>query len=365
MYDPDVLKIKRGGGWLMLFGFPFFAMGSMFCIAGIMGQVQSSGGGPAPVLFVVPFSLIFVSIGAAFMFGRYGLILNRRERTAATWWGLLIPFKTTVHQLGDDALVTISRETRRNKNSTYTVFPVRIAFSGTKVDVEEPQNFERARTEAERVAKFMDLGLADRSGGVEILREKGTLDESLRERLRREGTALQPPQRPENCRVEERVEGDEAVFDLPKPEVPPVAFLAAGCGLIVAFGIMGVVGFSFFAGAANTPAVWIILPFGVLMGVGVLSTIVKAAKDGAAPERIVVSTRGLRLVKGRKTTEIPADRLEELYVDELGRVQLGGRRGLIVARSDEQNLSFGAGMTSAERAWLCDVIRFLVTAPEK
>ncbi|MBE7464581.1 MAG: hypothetical protein HS116_13980 [Planctomycetes bacterium] len=369
MDEGDEIEIKNGGGCLMLFGLPFLGMGLMFTYAALTGQVKNSGGGPSPVWFAVPFGLIFASIGAGFVFGRSGVILNRSSRTAAKWWGLLVPFSRTEISVGDGAWVHINREIRKTKNSSYTVFPVRVVAGAEKITWKEPRVYEEARSEAERVAKFLDLGVRDVSAGNEIVREKGTLDENMRQRLKREGVVLEMPTKPEGCRVSERVEGDAAIFDLPVPPqggaiVLSIIFVTVFVGIfafVFGGGILGAMG-------VGSPA--------AIVAVGLLATLLGAGFVARAmihasvkAERLTVSTRGLVLEretgKGWDRKELSSDELEELSNSFIGTQQLSGGRGALIARSDRLNLEFGQGLNHDERAWLCDVIRYLVTAPPR
>lgn len=366
MYDPDELRFKRGGGVLMFFGFPFFAMGTAFAIAGMLGKVTQKGGGQASPIAVVLFSMIFVAIGAIMMFGRMGAILNRREKTVTTWWGLLVPFSRKTREL-KDGWVYLKREVRRSKNSTYTVFPVRLS-SGQDLTLSEHQRYERARADAERAAKFLDFGIADTSSGQMVRREAGTLDESLRQRLAREGTVPAMPEKPLECKVRESVEGDEAVFELP----PGGRFLGVLIGVVA---IVPLVAFGLFvtsivnSSGRSAQGIEVFYLFVAIVGGSVLLGVgLPALRMLTMRETVTVSTRGLRLKRrwllSASTQEIPADELEELAVSTQRPNPLTGQGGPIVARSDTCTLEFGSGLSDPERRWLRDVIFYLVTAPE-
>ncbi len=369
MDDGDEIQIKNGGGCLMLFGLPFLGMGLMFTFAALTGQVKSSGGGPSPVWFAVPFGLIFASIGAGFVFGRSGVILNRSSRTAVKWWGLLVPFSRTEISVAGGAWIHINREIRKTKNSSYTVFPVRVVAGAEKVTWKEPRVYEEARSEAERIAKFLDLGVRDVSAGNEIVREKGTLDENMRQRLKREGVVLEMPTKPEGCRIVERVESDAAVFDLP---VPPQgsAIVISVIVVTVFIGIFAFVFASGILGALGAGSAMVVIPVGLLttlLGAGAMARAIINASVKA--ERITVSTRGLVLerqtAKGWERQELSSDELEELSNSFTGTLAANAGKGALIARSDRLNLEFGQGLNYDERAWLCDVIRYLVTAPPR
>lgn len=367
MYDPDELRYKRGGGFLMVLGLPFFASGMGFAIAGMLGKVTAKGGGQASPIGVVAFSMIFISVGAIMAFGRTGTVLNRREKTVTTWWGLLVAFSKKTLPL-KDGWVYLKREVRRSKNSTYTVFPVRLS-SGKDLTLSEHQKYESARADAERAAKFLDFGIVDTSTGQMVRREAGTLDESLRQRLAREGTVPAMPEKPLECKVRESVEGDEAVFELP-PGGQLLGLLIGAVAIVplIAFGfIMTSMINSSGRNAQGSEVLYLFVAIAggaVLLGVGL--PVLRAL---TMRETVTVSTRGVRLkthwLLSSTTKQIPADELEELAVSTQARNPLTGSAGPIVARSDACTLEFGTGLSDPERRWLRDVILYLVTAPER
>lgn len=210
----DRMSIKKGGGCLMLFGLPFFAAGLGIIGAALSGAMTTEGGSAAPLFFVIPFGLIFASVGAGIMFGRAGLTIDLNTKTITTWWGLLVPFSSTTHPLDKAEIVTICREVRRSKNSTYTVYPVRIRGFEKPVNIEEPRNYTAARRKAEEIAKFMNLGVEDSTSGKAVVREAGTLDESLREQAQRTGESVDMPETPPDVKTKISVAGGEATFEI-------------------------------------------------------------------------------------------------------------------------------------------------------
>lgn len=367
MYDPDELRYKRGGGVLIFFGFPFVAIGSTMAIAGLLGKVIQKGGGQASPWAVVPFAMIFVVIGATMMFGRTGTILNRRERTVTTWWGLLVPFSRKTLPL-KDTWIYLKTETRKTKNGSYTVYVVRLT-SGMDLLLSEHRKYDPARADAERAAKFLGFGIADTSTGQMVRREAGTLDESLRQRLAREGTVPAMPEKPLECKVREAVEGDEAVFELP-PGGRLLGLLIGAVAIVplIAFGLFMTSVFN--SSGRNTQGIEVFYLFIAIVGGALLLGVgLPVLKVLTTRETVTVSTRGLclktRWLLGSTTKQIPADELEELAVSTQARNPLTGQSGPIVARSDACTLQFGSGLSDPERRWLRDVILYLVTAPER
>ena len=378
--DPDNYRVKRGGGCLMLFGLPFFAAGVGIIIAALAGAMENDGGGPSPVYFAIPFGLIFASVGAAIMFGRAGIDIDSRSRTITQWWGLLVPFKRTVKSFDDVSTVTISREVRRSKNSSYTVYPVRIAGKDNKIDIEEERQYAKARRRAEEVAKFLDFGIEDSSTGKTVVREAGTLDMSLRDKVRASGDRpARPPEQPAGSRVEVTSAGSQATFDIPAPGLGVVGGIAVAIGLVFAC-----VPFFFFGGVIFTTDLleeigkaWpVFIFFGIFTLIwlgGTLGFVLSAIKKATARGHLVVDPREisleLRSRLGTKTVKIPAAELEEL--DMVGsddpRIPASMRSFVgvderIVARSDKVDMELGRGLSHAELEWLAATVRFIVTS---
>ena len=370
----DRMSIKKGGGCLMLFGLPFLAAGVGIIGAGLSGAMTSEDGSAAPLLFIIPFGLIFASVGAGVMFGRAGLTIDLTAKTITTWWGLLVPFKSTTHPLDKAEIVTICREVRRSKNSTYTVYPVRIKGFEKPVNIEEPRNYAAARRKAEEIAKFMNLGIEDTTSGKAVVREAGTLDESLREQAQRTGEAAEMPETPPDVKTKISVAGREATF-----EIPPTGFGLGEYVMLVVAGaaLIGlVVAAVFFLGDGGPLSTddemgrYVFMAIGGVIGTVwlliVVGIVFAAVKAGLSQEIVTVSpyalTQERRSPMGTKTKEIPAAELEELKIGLPDANRTPWTKSMIVARSDKETLEIGRGLEQKELEWLRDVIKFMSTA---
>ncbi len=365
MYDdPHRMTFKRGGGCLMLFGLPFFLAGLAIIIAAVTGKMVDEAGASPPLFFIIPFGLVFASVGAGLMFGRAGLTIDLSARTITRWWGLMVPFKSTTYPLAEASVVAIAREVRRSGKSSYTVYPVRIKGFEKPIDIEEPRDYVAARRRAEKVAKFLDLGVEDNTTGKRVVREAGTLDESLRERLRRTGRQLEMPEAPPGTKSKVAVSAGEATFDIPPPGFRIAEYVMGGFGAVMLVGV--VIGGVVMSSAGKG------LPIGIVIGFGVVGLIFGAAlvhaaiKSATSRQLVTISPRVLRLESrsrfGSRTSEIPTDELEELQLGrgEDDRMPSSGK--VIVARSDRATLEIGRGLERRELEWVKDVVEFIVTA---
>ena len=368
--DPERLVYRSGGGWLALLGLPFLA-GGLAVMFGALG----SGGEAFEWLFAVLFGGIFVLVGGAFVLGRAGTILDRRSGLATRWWGLLVPMRSKQFPLADFTAVRISREVRRSKNSTYTVYPVRLAGDGDAVKIGERRLPDKARELGEEVAKFLGLSLADSSLGTEVVREAGHLDESLREQAQRTGQALDVPEAPPGQRTAQSVVGDTLAIDIPPAGLRPGHVVATAVILIVPLSI-AIVSWVQFSGVRRPPAALTVAVAGivgllVLLGVGGAAAMVHSRVK--ARTKVEVSPAELRVTRERLTgprvTAISAEKLEELLIAGEGLLEGStsgtsrlGRARVILARSDEASVAFGAGLSNEELEWLKAVIQKVVTA---
>jgi hypothetical protein len=364
--EPERLEQTSGGGCLMLFGLPFLAAG-----LAMLGMPWFSGEA-VPVLAILPFGLVFTGVGAGIALGRSGVVADRSTKTLTKWWGLVVPFKRTVVSFGEISAVTICREVRRSKNSTYTVFPVRIRHANGEVNVEEARRFERARARSEEFAKFLNVDIEDTSTGTTIVRKAGTFDESLRDRLRREGRPAERPVEPPGCRVVSSVAGTEASFALPAR--------GFGIGEVIGLGVLGiwttvwaVVALGALPAAIGgddgmpLPVLVFMVPFGLLWFGLPLLGMAMLVNSARAIETVTVSPRELRLQRtgmfGAKSTAIPSAELEELHIGGADdATSATAARRVVIARSDRATIQFGSSLGPNELTWLHDVVRFIMTA---
>jgi hypothetical protein len=377
--DPDQIVYRSGGGCLAVFGLPFLAAGLAVLTMPLWGipLKDSKTGKPMPWFFSLVMGVPFTAVGVGLVFGRGGKVLDRRAGTLTTWWGLLVPWKMTTRPLSDFASVSISREVRRTKNSSYTVYPVRLdSGERTGLTLEEPRDTSQARRLGEDAAKFLNVRLVDRSLGDAIVREAVELDESLRERARRTGERPPLPEPPPACRASHQVVGDALVFDLPAPGFRIGNVFAMAFGLLIPLVVVGI-----FVGAIlpdkqmpSEMKLVLALVLGVFCVLAPLFfTWAGSIRSARARTQVEVSPDVLRVrMQGlfrEQVTEIPTSELEELQIiHQTGAVSSRGQisfpRGseVILARSDRTSVTFGVGLSRPELEWIKAVIENVVTA---
>lgn len=366
--DPNVKTIARGSRMRVLIGLGILVVGLLFAIA---------RPGPTTISDIAT-GCVLMFLGAGFICFRVGVMLDRQRRTATTWWGLLVPFNLTSHPISPAHFVSISREERMDYRRTYEVFPVRLERAGAdsitiqELTIHEPRDHDKARDLAEDVAKFIQLGIRDRSSGNEIIREASALDESLRQQLRRAVRPISLPAQPPQARAIFNYGGTRAPTTI---EIPPVGrsgfrFLQ----LIAAAGVMAIVNEllasrDFYPAdlamrtAAGMPTVFTFLLVLVVLG-GTLPMLLRTA---ILRERLVVSQNKLIVTRndilGTKTTQLMGGEIEEVEVTDArqgiyrGYETFGGGTSRVVIRSDRGSIELGAALSNPEEIrWLRNII---------
>jgi hypothetical protein len=401
--DPDIVEVKQGGGCLSLFGVPLLLVGLIFLLMSLgVVSVEMEGGNMGSLLTLLV-GVPFAAVGVGLVFGRAGVVIDRRRGTAVKWWGLLRPMKRSEYCLDTFEHVNISFR-RGDKNSPDT-YPVSLgeATGRTTVNVIQPADYLEARRAAEELAVLIGKPIEDTSSGQKIVREADRLNESLRERIKRtrEDLGSLPPQPPGmKTRITETGEG--VILEIPNSSMGLFRSLPAVFALgFVAFVVVNIIG-----GITGSP-----VPPTVKYGVLLIVTIASLAsvlgmlryfrKASKSLTRITAVRTSLRVedvaATGRTAvTEIPVNELEDFFLTtsrsilerpvmpgqeestalhpfgDTGTPRLPDGRPVpkiilalsryagspgITARSDNAVVTFGKGLPEEEAAYLFAVIK--------
>ncbi len=340
--DPNVKKITRVARRCMHFGLAFLAVGLL-----ISGLSLTSPSGRAESGAIVIFGGVPALFGAIFMCFRFGVILDRQRRIITTWWGLLVPFHKTEHPFSQMHYVTLSHERRGHGKSRYEVFPMRLeGADADAITLYEQDDYDKARRLAEEIAKFLHLGIRDRHSGEEVVRDAGTLDESIRQRAKRLSLTSRMPVQPPDARSSVSFAGSPPTATI---DIPPLMHWAwFVLGGIVAWIIVS----SVFIGL---DFMFLFLPL-LFMLAAYSAGMLHRERLVVSPDELVLTRRG---IFGTNTIRLQANEIEEV---EITRVTTLGVAGRIVVRSDRGSVEFGAVRSEEERKWLRDVLVHVLTS---
>ncbi|HOY61926.1 MAG TPA: hypothetical protein PLS19_08550 [bacterium] len=315
--NSDIFETKSGGGGLALFGSAFLAAG-IFIMSTAFGADNE-----APWYFVLPFGLIFATVGAGLVFGRSGVRIDRLRRSIVKWQGLIVPMRSQKLSLDAFRKVTLTHESRGDSDSRTVVYPVRLKGEGKTADVEiaSPQSYERARAKAEELAKFTRFPLEDSTSGTVVTRASDALALSIRETAAQEGEDIQVPPAPQEMKSSASFgPGGSVSVEIPARRAGRASLLIA----LPPLAFSAFVFFSFFlsflrdtsdgmpAAARIGIAAFIIVIFVALPPLAALAAILSGAKKNvrvtASVTGLVVETSGLF---SKSKTELKAEDIEE------------------------------------------------------
>jgi hypothetical protein len=360
--DADVKRITRVGSsaW-MLVGLGFLMVGLLLVVLGTILP------GPARESATVVGGA-FALLGAILMCVRSGVILDRRQRTIATWRGLLVPLYkaerlSSESYFSQTHYVALSRELRHaGKGPDFEVFPVTLEGPGTDaIAIHEPGNHDKARRLAEELAKFLHLGMRDRTSGREVAREAAALDQSLRERLRHAGQSVPLPVQPPGARAILSYGASRSPTAI---EIPSLSVGACARMFLMGMSAAGVVAMLLEIGAwysgmrFGIAAQCVLLPALCIVPPLIIRNAILRERLAVSPNEIVVTRRD---VFGTWTTRLAGTEIEEVALNQArGYARLTSR---VVIRSDRRSIELVAPLSGpTEVEWLKDALVHFLTA---
>lgn len=161
--DPDVLKMKRGGGCLSASGLPFLFAGLFVLQIPFDVIPVHLEEGPIILALIMPLGLAFAIAGAALVFVRNGITIDRRSRTITQWWGLLTPMKRTGYNL--DSFRSVRLDLHAGDRDSGDACTINLIGSGRSAPfyIPSPNDYDAARRTAEQLSQFLGIPLEDRA----------------------------------------------------------------------------------------------------------------------------------------------------------------------------------------------------------
>jgi len=359
---PDVLAFcGSAGGCAAALGGAFLLFGGALMLAPFVAAGERVA--PAAWIVILLFSGAFVALGSVLVFGRYGLVVDRRAGRIEKWSGLVgMVLRRRIYRLADYAGLTLGREERGAREPRVTVFPVRLVpvGGGDAPEILTALRADSARRFAEAVCRFLNWPIEDTSSGRRLVRRPETLDLPLRERIRRGGGRLAPPPAmpPDLARC---CRYDGRSLHLRRPPDGPDAstLLKMVCGLLVPAVVLSVVG-SRVELLRSMP--WPVLVFFAslilvfFLALPLLAFVVAPLEVSLMRTEVEATARRLRVVHrgllGRREREVPMGELEDL-------VPVSEDPAHLLARSDRWTLLFGERLSPEALAWLHAAVRHI------
>ena len=210
---------------------------------------------------------------------------------------------------------------------------------------------------AEAVARHCQVPMAELARGRKFSRDHLHLDESVRDRLKRQGRDLKRLPPPPKARAIVTPHENECVIEIPHGGdlvLTPRELIAIGAAGLAALGV-----YLLLVRLVHAPY-WIIVPIIGALAIGIAAAAILARRRQHS--RIIVSPRGLRVeatdIFGATAAELPAAELEEL--------ELHTRRGRneVLAISDEKTISLAFGLAQDELNYLHAELLYWLTRDE-
>ncbi len=360
----------------MVVGLPFFLAGAVSLAVG----VREVSGGDQGAWVVVLIGAVFSVVGAVLLLGRKGIELDLKARTYRQWWGLLVPWRVKGGSLDEIDRITLTLEVRTSKHGKYRVYPVRLTGPGkVRLSFAEPRAYEAGRRLAVELASELHLPLEDWSSGQEVVRDPDHLDESLRDRVHREG---KPPRDvgspPALLRSRIETEGMTIRFCIPPSGLKARHFIS----LVPLAVIQSIVFLVLFLPALDNAGRWggdlpeiiyfailaclvFVLPL-LIFGVRTLARARTGWVVEASPQALRVERR---TPFSTRKSEIPSGAIQDLEVSRAIPEKRNHQSVLepfaaraIVARGDGRTVSFGGHLGDEEKQWIRDVLEQVLTA---
>ncbi|MDQ7088193.1 MAG: hypothetical protein Q9Q13_10210 [Acidobacteriota bacterium] len=171
-------------------------------------------------------AILTLMLGGALMVGwKRGLWIDPYAHKLGRWWGVFVPLGERTDCLEPLEAVEIVRKVSRSSQHSQVVYGVRLVDAGRRHRVCSHHDPVRARRRAEALARALDIPLDDRTYAGAVRRRPEELDESLGQRLVREGGVVDPG--PPPGRIEIHEQAGKVLLRL-----PPAGLKASG-GLLL------------------------------------------------------------------------------------------------------------------------------------
>lgn len=313
-------------------------------------------------VYLIPFSIGL--IGAAAIFGRVRVIIDPARRIWQEELRFFVPLSKHEGSTGVYKEVGIIKEVSHGSKRSRTYYPVSLnADGGDSLQLISPLDIFEARRLAEHVARSLKLPLSDGTDTQNpVRRDYDKLDESVGERLQREGFEpgeITAPPKGSRCALNDR--GHEVKIQIGQAGFNHLAFMPFyTTAAFSAF--MCLISFLAYLAGADAPSeprltLFLFALFFVFLPN--IITLSLALRMSYTTEDIRVSPRELQLsttsIFGTRIEKVDANKVEEIKipahcaVDSPSAFSFGSKVTLI---TDYKEYYAGCYLSSAEIRWL-------------
>jgi hypothetical protein len=267
---PGRIRLREGGGCMALFGIPFLCAGIFVTLAaaGVV-QIEKPAGTSAAIWpLLTLFGVAFTAAGSVLVFGRSWITLDATRGVVEKQWGLLVPMRSRIHEVGKYAAVTLTFELGDSDSADR--FPVSLkGRDGASLPLCSSTQYAEARAWARDIARHLRLEIEDATTDHPRRMPADAAELTIQERLRTEEADQAIAERPATARSAVVQENGATTIGIPARRVHPALFalmvLPAAIPLIV-FNPLAL-----FFRQTNTPAPvgWFFLGFLLFMFIGI------------------------------------------------------------------------------------------------
>jgi hypothetical protein len=180
-----IVELREGGGFLSVFGVPFFAAGVFVTLLGLgIVPVQNAASLPWwawPVFLLM--GLCFLAVGGTLVFGRRWTTFDVDRGLIARRWGALVPMKSRELSLGDYSGIRL--EFKAGDADSVDRYPVLLQArsGGADLNLYSSVNFGDSRQRAVFLAKYLRLPLTDATTPQSSTLEPERVEETFQQKL--------------------------------------------------------------------------------------------------------------------------------------------------------------------------------------
>jgi len=349
-----VLEYREGGDCSAVVGLVLLAVGLAASLGTTIAWYRGLPDAWVAAFVGVPLGAFFALIGAGLAFSRSELVVDRQHGRVLSWWGLLLPIRRREWPLAAfrRVVLVVQQPADSEDSVSYAV----VLEGDEPLEVVTVLDYGRARIEAARLARFVDLPAVERRGedGVDgplsVTRLVDCCDVTL------------PV--PASSAVVMVDQGEGPVVRAAAPGVTRGAVVVTGGMLVLALAVASTIvvpAWALISPATGTPYVlrWLFLPFFTAFGLAPFGMFLALVAEMFTSESAAVVDGRLVVTRSSPVstneTTVAVDDVMDVVVDE-GRVTVIGTTSVV---------TMGRHLDDEVRTALCNAVRnlLLVSTP--